>query len=218
MTNNKIPQPAVIRLCSIYQLLCRLAVEGVLDISSTELEEKTGVPSHTIRKDINFLGEVGTSGKGYEVAKLKGHLESNLGLNKKRKACIVGLGRLGSAILQSQLLAGEEFRIVAGFDSNINVLETITTPISVYPSYEIAEIVRRMEIELAVLAVPPAGAQEAVERLVEGGVRGIVNFAPVIIKPKRKGVFVRNIDITGELRILSAEIINSKLEPLTTKQ
>ncbi len=202
--NKKIPQPTVIRFCSIYQLLCNLEKEGVKKVSSAELEEKTGVPSHTIRKDISFIGEVGNTGSGYEVAKLKQHILNNLGLNRERKACIVGLGRLGSGIIQWPLLAEGEFRIVAGFDSNINTVETIKTSISVFPSHEIADVVKRMGIELGIIAVPPARAQEVADRLMEAGVKGIVNFAPAIIKSRRDDCFIRNMDIGGELRILSA--------------
>jgi redox-sensing transcriptional repressor len=199
-----IPNPTIIRLCSIFELLGRLELEGISRISSAELEEKTGVPSHSIRKDISLMGEVGNSGKGYNVAILREHILKNLGFDKERKACIVGLGQLGSAILQWPVLAEGEFRIVAGFDSNINKVETIKTSIRLFPSYEITEVVRHLGIELGIIAVPPASAQEIADRLVDGGVKGIVNFAPVIIKPKAADCFVRTMDITGELRILSA--------------
>jgi redox-sensing transcriptional repressor len=200
---NTIPQPTIIRLCSIYELLCNLEKEGVKRVSSTELEERTGVPSHSIRKDISYIGEVGSTGSGYEVARLREHILRNLGFDRERKACIVGLGRIGSAIMQWPLLAEGEFRIVAGFDSNINKVETIKTPIGVFPAYEIPDVVKRMGIELGIIAVPPAAAQEVADRLMEAGVRGIVNFAPVIIKPRSAGCFVRAIDIANELRILS---------------
>jgi redox-sensing transcriptional repressor len=202
--NKKIPQPTIIRLCSMYQLLCNLEKEGVKKVSSSELEEKTGVPSHTIRKDISFIGEVGNTRSGYEVTKLKQHIQNNLGLNRERKACIVGLGRLGSAIMRWPLLAEGEFRIVAGFDSDINKVETIKTSISVFPSYEIKEVVKRMDIELGIIAVPPGRAQEVADRLMEAGIQGIVNFAPAIITSRRNDCFIRNMDIGGELRILSA--------------
>jgi redox-sensing transcriptional repressor len=204
--NKKIPQPTIIRLCSIYQLLCNLEKEGVKKVSSSELEEKTGVPSHTIRKDISFIGDVGSTGSGYDVGKLKKSILGNLGFNRERKACIVGLGRLGSAIMQWQSIAEGEFRIVAGFDSDINKVETIKTTISVFPSHEVPDVVKRMGIELGIIAVPPTRAQEVADRLMEAGVKGIVNFAPAIIKSKRNDCFIRNMDIAGELRILSATI------------
>lgn len=200
---KKTPQSTVIRLCSLYQLLCSLDEDGSKRISSSELEELTGIPSYIIRKDISFIGEVGETGKGYGILKLKQHILNSLGFNRERKACIVGLGRLGLAIIQRPILAQGEFRIVAGFDSNINKVETINTSVAVFPSSEIRDVVNRLGIELGIIAVPTASAQKAADRLMEAGVRGILNFAPVIIKPKSADCIVRNIDIAGELRILS---------------
>jgi redox-sensing transcriptional repressor len=200
---TKIPQPTLIRLCGIHQFLCVLEKEGIARISSPELEKKIGVPSHTIRKDINYLGEIGNTGSGYDVAKLKNHIAEKLRFPADQKACIVGLGHLGLAILYSPKRAGEGFSIVAGFDSNVNKLETIKTSVPLFPSHEIPDVVRRMEIEIAIIAVPPQNAQEVTARLVEGGIKGIVNFAPTIINPGKVGVIVRNIDIAVECRILS---------------
>jgi redox-sensing transcriptional repressor len=199
-----IPQPAVIRLCALYQLLGTMEKEGVKTVSSYELEERTGTPAHTIRKDISFIGEAGSSRSGYDTATLKKRIVDGLGLNRERKACLVGLGRIGSAILQWSLFKEGEFRIVAGFDSNINKVETIRTTISVFPSYEIPEVVGRLGIKLGIIAVPPGSAQEVADRLIEAGVKGIVNFAPAIITSRRNDCFVRTLDIGGELRILSA--------------
>jgi redox-sensing transcriptional repressor len=203
---EKLPDPTIVRLCSIYQLLCELDKRGVKKVSSTELGEQAGVMAHTIRKDINFFGEIGNTGSGYEVARLKSHLARNLGFMSEKKACVVGLGRLGCAIIQTPVLAGGEFTIVAGFDSNINKLETIKTPIGLFPSYDIAEVVGKMAIELGIIAVSPASAQEVADRLIDGGVRGIVNFAPAVITPKTNNVYVRQVDLANELRILSAMI------------
>jgi redox-sensing transcriptional repressor len=180
-----------------------LEKEGISRISSPELEKKIGMPSHTIRKDINYLGEIGNTGSGYDVVRLKDHIAQKLAFEAGQKACIVGLGHLGLAILNSPAMNGGDFTIVAGFDSNVNKIETITSSVPLFPSYEIAEIVKKSGIALAIVTVPPQSAQEVCDRLVDGGIKGIVNFAQTIIRPKREGVFIRNIDITVECRILS---------------
>jgi redox-sensing transcriptional repressor len=182
--------------------------EGIVQVSSTELGRRTGQPSHTIRKDINYLGEIGNTGLGYDISRLKNHLIAHLGVKRERKACIVGLGRLGSAILASLSLAGEEFHIVAGFDSDVNKIETIKTAIMVFPSYDISEVVKKMGIELAIIAVPAGRTQEVADRLITGGIRGILNLTPTVITVRSNDCVVRNVDISGELRILSAMIVN----------
>lgn len=199
---NNVPTPAISRLCALYQLLGQINLQN--HVSSAELGELLGVAAHSIRKDISFLGAAGNSGAGYDVNKLRDMIAASLGLATVRRVCVVGLGRMGSAILRYPL--GQEFKLVAGFDSSINRLETIKTSVELFPAYQISEVVRSLCIDLAIITVPAESAQEVADRLVEGGVKGVVNFAPITVKIKDKNVFVKQIDIDGELRILSARI------------
>ncbi len=96
------------------------------------------------------------------------------------------------------------FSIVAGFDSNINKLETIQTTIPVYPTYEIQSVIQRDNIELAVITEPDRNIEKITERLIEGGIKGIINFTPVILSSDLESVYIRNIDIMTEFRYVSA--------------
>ena len=200
---KQIPPASIERLCAVYHVLEELEVGGIDTVSSIEIGKRLGAASHNIRKDISYFGEIGNCRAGYSVRKLKSHLSNKLGLNKGKKACVVGLGRLGTAILNYGHLGQHGFAIVAGFDSNINKIETINTEIPLFPAHEIALVVRRKGIELAALTVPAKATQEIVDKLIEGGIKGVVNFTPAVIKPS-KNVFVRNIDLVGEFRNLSA--------------
>lgn len=199
---SDIPFPTIERLCTIYHLLEELYENGIRSLSSKEIGAYIGAGAHTVRKDINYLGEIGKGRAGYDVALLKNHLMNHLGLTGHKKACIVGLGRLGAAILEYARLALSGFDMVAGFDRNINKLETIKTAITLYPAHEITTIVRRNGIELAVLAVPAQAAQEAAHRLIDGGIKGIVNFSPALLQTEA-GVVIRNIDLINEFRIVT---------------
>ena len=202
---TRIPKPTVSRLCKIYSLLEELEEKGDVNVSSKAIGERIGVGSHSVRKDISCLGEIGTVGSGYEIQKLKTHIGKKLGLNVERKACVVGLGKLGRAILQHEKLFSSNFKIVAGFDANINLLETIVTDIPVYPSCDIVETIRRNAVELAIITVPSHAAREIAERLIEGGIKGIINLSSATLSTAaNESVFVSNIDMVGEFRFLSA--------------
>jgi len=201
---KKIPKPALSRLCKIYNLLEELEVMGDISISSKEIGKRLGVGSHNIRKDFSYIGETGTSGSGYEIIKLKAHLDTVLGLKKERNACIIGLGGLGIVIMNYQKPLFPSFNIVAGFDSNINKLETINISIPVYPTYEITEVIKRDNIELAVITEPDRNIEKISERLYRGGIKGIINFTPVILSSDSDAINIRNIDIVSEFRYLSA--------------
>jgi redox-sensing transcriptional repressor len=197
-----IPEPSIERLLQLTRVLekCEKA-----SVTSSEIEARTGWSSHTIRKDISFLDEVPASGTGYQVAALKTAVESALGLNQGRICCVVGLGRLGSAYLNFPGFGDEGFRLVAGFDSSVNRVEILQSPVPLYPSYKMGEVIHRFKIELALLCVPAAAAQATADKLIASGIKGIVNFAPAALETP-EGIIVRNVYIVDELRSLAARL------------
>ena len=208
---EQIPYPAKERLLHLMRLL-----DGVVElITSAQIEALTGWASHTVRKDISFLGaafegalpesaKLGSSG-GYDPAALVLLIKKALGLEKQRKFCVVGLGRLGSAYLNVSELTGTEFELAAGFDTNVNRTEILKSPVPLYPAYKIGEVVSRFGIEIALLCVPVEAAQSSAERLAAAGIRGILNFAPAAITVPQ-GIAVRNVYLTDELRALSIKM------------
>jgi redox-sensing transcriptional repressor len=203
---KQIPNPTVERACSIYNLLPDLERESVRQISSSELSDLIGVNAAVIRKDLSLIGISGVSGARYNTAKLRQDLEEKLELGSKRKSCVVGIGKLGSAILDFGLFNDYGFEITAGFDSNMNTIETKKTGVKLYPAFQMSEVVRQEKIELAFLCVPSKAAQNSTDRLIEGGIRGILNFTPVTVKSGNKDVFISRIDVLKEMRTLSALI------------
>jgi redox-sensing transcriptional repressor len=188
--------------------------------TSPELEALTGWSSHTIRKDISYLaagfaadesGILGTSA-GYNPEKLVPAIRLGLGLGRRRKFCVVGLGRLGSAFLNTDWNAdgtgGFEsggFELAAGFDINVNRVEILKSPAPLYPSYKMAEVIGRQGIEIALLCVPEAAAQTAAEKLAAAGIRGIVNFAPAALALP-PAVTVQNVYVIDQLRALAVKM------------
>jgi redox-sensing transcriptional repressor len=208
---NGISKPAISRLCLIYRLLDEMKQSGVTSVSSSQLADRLSMNSHNVRKDIGYLGDVGNLGAGYDVIKLKEAIASKFNLDRDRNSCVVGIGKLGSAVLNFEQFQVHGFKIVAGFDSNINKIETMRTSVALFPSHMIAEIVSRFNIQLGVVAVPENAAQKVADQLVDGGVQGIINMTPITIKPKQENVFVRNLSIVGEFQYLSALItLNEK--------
>ena len=209
---EQIPSPAKERLLYLMRLLERADGEG--PVTSGQIQALTGWASHTVRKDISFLGAfvegdsaagiVGSSG-GYDPALLVPLIKKALGLQQRRKFCVVGLGRLGSAYLNVQELEGCEFELAAGFDTNVNRTEILKSPAPLYPAYKMGEVISRFGIEIALLCVPAEAAQTSAERLAAAGIRGILNFAPVLITVP-PGIAVRNVYLEDELRALSIKI------------
>ena len=203
-----IPAPAKMRLLYLMRLLERGMNSPV---TSAQIEALTGWASHTIRKDISFLGAAAQGGSaagmagsqgGYDPEALIALIKKTLGFDKRRKFCVVGLGRLGSAYLNIPDREDGGFELAAGFDTNVNRTEILKSPAPLYPAYKMGEVVSRFGIEIALLCVPPESAQAAADKLAAAGIRGILNFAPVAITVPPE-VAVRNVYLIDELRALT---------------
>jgi redox-sensing transcriptional repressor len=205
-----IPEPAKERLLHLMRFLEKSDVEF---ITSGEIEALTGWASHTIRKDISYLGggeedtlnrKIGSCA-GYRPEALIPAIKQALGLKRRRRFCVVGLGRLGSAYLNFPAFEADEFELIAGFDSNVNRVEILQSPVPLYPAYKMGEVIGRFAIEMALLCVPEEAAQKTAEKLTAAGIRGIVNFAPVVLRIG-PDVAVRNVFVVDELRSLAVKM------------
>jgi redox-sensing transcriptional repressor len=203
---SRIPTPTLERICRVYNLLVEVEKGGTHQISSVEIGEMLGVSSASIRKDLSLIGDPGNTGAKYDTRRLREHLEEKLGAAKIRKTCVAGIGKLGSAILDFGLFSMYGFQIVAGFDAHMNTIETKKTSVKLYPAFQIPDVVRQEKIELAFLCVPAQAAQQTADRLIEGGIRGIINFTPAVIKAGNNECFIAQIDVVKEMRMLSALI------------
>jgi len=202
-----LPKPTAERLSQLARLLEQRGGKNA-PLSSAEIEQLTGWPSHTVRKDISLLGippEASTT-SGYAPALLARAIRERLGFAEKaHPCCVVGLGRLGSAFLDYEGFGDGPFTLVAGFDSNVNRLEILKADFPLYPTFKMKDVIGRLGIEFAVLCVPPAQAQAACDRLVECGIVGVVNFTPVILSVPH-GIEVENVSIIDALGTLVARL------------
>ncbi|HPL15251.1 MAG TPA: redox-sensing transcriptional repressor Rex [Spirochaetota bacterium] len=201
---HNIPRPTLIRLCKIYALLDEMHEIGETSISSQDIGRRLNVGSHNIRKDMGFIDQSGISGTGYDIATIKDSIKETLGFGRIRKACVIGLGNLGSLLINNSMVPLPCFSIVAGFDSSINTLEIVKTAIPVYPTYEIPSVLKKDHIEVAIIAEKDLTMDSTIERLIDGGIKGIINFTPVLLNSRDTSIEVRNIDIFSEFRYMSA--------------
>jgi redox-sensing transcriptional repressor len=205
MIMKKIPLPAVERLCGIYGLLEKLEKSGVKTVSSAQIGKNINSTHVTVRKDISYLNMPSVAGRNYDLAELKKHIGQALKLFQSRKACIIGLGRVGTAILAYEGFREVGFEIAAGFDNNINKIERIITPVDLYLINDLKTVIASKKIEIGIICTPPEAAQDIADQLSSAGIKGILNCTTTMVNVPEE-VIIRNIDYTGYLRILSANI------------
>ena len=197
MRYHKIPDETVRRLPIYLRGLMVSADQGLDHISSKSLAEFVGVQSWLIRKDFSYFGDFGTPGVGYNIERLAREIKKILRLDMIRKAALVGVGDLGSALLAYPGFRVYGLDIVAAFDTDPKKIGKAVHGVRVEDLTRLGTLARR-GISLAILAVPRAAAQPTAEKLVEAGVRGILNFAPCKVAVPRR-VKVITLDIAMEL-------------------
>ena len=160
-----------------------------------------------IRKDLSYFGRFGKQGRGYNIEFLLDELRDILGLNGEWRACLVGVGRLGRAIINYTGFAPEGFTIVAAFDSSDYQVGASVGDLCVQPMSDLPDVVDSMGVSIGIVAVPAAEAQSVINRLVDNGIKGILNYAPVAPYVPR-GVVVRNIDPVLSLQSMTFYLKN----------
>jgi redox-sensing transcriptional repressor len=190
------------RLSFYLRCLRQLQDQGLERVSSQELAQRYHLSATQIRKDLAQFGEFGIRGVGYRVGELAEHLDSLLGLDRGHAMVIVGVGNLGSALARYLGFNHGAFHVVAGVDNDPRKIGSRVAGFTVRAASDLAAVVRESGAVIGVLTLPDEVAQTAYDALAEAGIRGVLNFATVRIKP-RPGVPLKNVDLRINLEELA---------------
>ena len=202
MKRLTIPEVVVARLPLYTQKLNQLLREGRESVSSQEMADHLGITSAQFRKDISFFGGFGKQGTGYNVIKLLESLRSVLNLDRIWEVALVGVGRLGQALMSYHGFSSTGFEIVMAFDNDPEIIGKSIAGIKVLDVKEMQKQICHREIPIAILTVPAASAQEIADQMVACGVKAIMNYAPTTLKVP-KGIRLANIDPVLSLQTIT---------------
>jgi redox-sensing transcriptional repressor len=205
-----IPEATVSRLPLYLRMLVEVTEQGNKTVSSDVLAELSGVNAAKVRKDLSYLGSYGTRGVGYDVELLMFQISRELGLTQDWAVAIVGFGNLGHALANYKGFGERGFRIAALFDVDAAKVGEKAGELTVRHIDDIPKFVKKENISIAIIATPAPAAQEVAERLIEAGVKSILNFAPQLISAPQD-VSVRKVDLSTELQILSFYLERTKV-------
>lgn len=194
---SHISEDGIARLLAYKNAVCHLRTFGFDRIYSGNLADAMGVAATQVRKDFSRLGISGNKKAGYAAESLVADINALLGRKGVQQAVIVGAGSLGTALLHYRGFEREGIRIVAAFDLDPRkYLPEGRDP--VYPIEGLRGFVRKHGVRFAVIAVPEGAAATVFQSLVEMGIVGVLNFAPVPIRSTDR-VYVRNVNLVQEL-------------------
>lgn len=193
------------RLPGYYRHLRELEAAGVTQISSQELGRRMQLTPSQIRQDINCFGGFGRQGYGYHVGELKDHIGEILGLDRQHQLIILGAGSIGTAVAHYPTFSREGFCTAAMFDVAADKIGTRMNDVPVLDMSTLESYLQENQVDIAVLALPAAAAQESIDRLYAGGVRAVWNFAPTDLTHPNDMIVV-NVHLSDSLQILSYRI------------
>lgn len=185
MNADKIPDIIIGRLPVYLRALQRMADNGLKTTSSQELGERVGISAAQIRKDISQFGEFGKQGTGYSIEFLIDKLRGILKVDRIWDVVVVGAGDMGHALANYQGFKNRGFHVVAIFDNN---KEKVGQNIGEFTIEDTEDMIERIEttgVKIAMLTVPASAAQETTDKLVQAGVRAILNYAPITLNVPR---------------------------------
>ena len=200
--HSEVPRKTIYRLSVYLRCLARLKDNQIQTVSSEALAKVAGVKPTQLRKDLTYLGQFGTRGRGYDVAGLSQMISDELGTTSLQPVILVGVGSLGLALLSYRGFEKEGFEIVAAFDLEPHRRRAKPIPQPILSMEALPAFVQEHKIKMAILTVPAAAAQEVANLLISYGLTGLLNFAPIVLHVPEE-VMVNNVNLAIELENLS---------------
>jgi redox-sensing transcriptional repressor len=199
MKFSKITAATITRLSLYSRALEELMHNHVNIIASDKLAQKCGVNPAQVRKDLAYFGEFGVRGVGYFVKELLFEIKKILGLNRRWRMALVGIGNLGLALVAHENFAKQGYEFVAVFDTDPKkVGRRLPSGQVIHNIEDLEGVITEKTIEIGVIATPATQAQATARRLIDAGIKAILNFAPLQIQMP-EGFIVENVDFTVKL-------------------
>jgi len=206
------PSRATVGRLSLYlRQLEGILGQGTLKVSSRQLGQAIGITDVQVRKDITYLGNLGQPGIGYPTRDLIAAIRRVLCIDREWAVALVGVGNLARALLRYKGFLQRGFRIVALFDADPSKVGERVEGLEVHPPEKMREVIAATKAELGLLAVPSDSAQAVADSLVNAGVRGLVNFAPVVLRLPAHVSLVA-VDLTVQLEQLAFQVQHTDVD------
>lgn len=202
-----LPEPTLRRLPWYLAFLSTLRSASVEYISTTRIAEALDVDPSQIAKDLSFLGIRGKTRIGYQVAALESALRDYLGFDRRHNAIMIGAGSLGGALIADNGLQRYGLNIVAGIDINPALIGTSINGVRIFPPEAVERLVRELDVQIGIIAVPVDSAQDVADRLAAAGVKALWNFTPSRLRVG-DGLVIANTSIYSHLAVMYNRLSN----------
>jgi redox-sensing transcriptional repressor len=202
MARDKVSIAVIRRLPRYYRHLEELSGSGIVRMSSKQLAQRMGLTASQIRQDLNCFGGFGQQGYGYNVEYLKNEIASILGMYKKHRTIIIGVGNMGRALINNFNFDKRGFSLLAGFAVAQDTVGTTIGGVEVHHIDTLEKYIEENKPEVAVLTLPRPAAPEVAARLISSGIRGLWNFTNIDLHVTNSRIKVENVHFSDSLMTL----------------
>jgi redox-sensing transcriptional repressor len=190
----------IIRLSKYKKALNRLKAMGFKKVFSDNLADAIGVDPSQVRKDFSLFDISGNKKGGYYIDELIEMLNKILGKDDVVKVIIVGAGNVGKALLNYKGFEKEGIKIVAAFDSDASKIDN-KHEIPILNIENISEYIKKNGIKIGIIATPEMFAQQVVDIMIQAGIKGVLNFAPIHLRTP-EDLVISNVNFELELETI----------------
>lgn len=204
---KKISGIVIPRILTYLRVVQQFEKGNKVNISSEEIAQRTDISAFQVRKDLANFGKFGQPGTGYNVIDLTRYLMNIIGGKEMCNLALVGVGNLGSALLNYKGFEEEGLKFVAAFDNDKGKVGKVCGNVIVECIDNMKESIKRNNVHIGIIAVLAESAQFVADKLIEAGIFSILNFAPAVITVNKE-VTLRNVDLSIELKALRYFSVN----------
>lgn len=198
MKERKIPKETVNRLPLYLRCFETLIEEGKKSVTSESFSNRINLNPNLVRKDLSYFGDFGTHGVGYKTQKLAAKLRSILKMDRRWGIALAGVGDIGSGVLSYEGFEEDVFNVTMAFEQDPKLIGQVINSVQIEDVSNLSNRVKEENIRLGIITVPASAAQRVAERMVDGGIEGLLNFAPTQLDLPEHVAFSQ-VSITKEL-------------------
>lgn len=199
MKSKNIYKKQLMRL-PIYLNYLKSLPDSVEYVSATKIGEAVGLGDVLVRKELAKVSSGGKRRVGYLRGQLIVDIEKYLDSNCVINAIVVGVGNLGTALLNYSGFQDAGVNVLAGFDLNTKK-PAAKTEKKIYSMDLLDTFCEENDVRIGIISTPASEAQMVCEKFINNDIDIIWNFAPVnLLAPE--GITVKNENLTASLMTL----------------
>ena len=206
MNKSEVPDEVINRLYIYARCLEGFCEEDKESFSSEDIATRLNIKPTLVRKDFSYIGTMGKRGVGYSTIEVLKEIKQIAFPNKETKVALIGVGKLGSALLNFYGFKAQGFKIALAFDKDKRKIGSEIRGIKIDDINNFKQKVKKEGIKIVIIAVPTEEVVNIIKEIKKSGIEAVLNFTPSYLSSLNdisNNFIIRNIDLSSELARLS---------------